>query len=148
MVRETAIFNLLHFVGFFFFSSQGQKYSWDADTQGWILGSFFYGYIITQIPGGYLASKIGGKLLLGFGIFGTSLFTLLTPLAANLGVGYLIAVRALEGLGEVILFPLCNLKMHLNNLFKIVVIRLCGGYYAGIVYGLFNLSDLVLCFLE
>ncbi|KAF4795897.1 hypothetical protein TURU_088570 [Turdus rufiventris] len=81
-------------------NTTGQKYSWDADTQGWILGSFFYGYIITQIPGGYLASKIGGKLLLGFGIFGTSLFTLLTPLAANLGVGYLIAVRALEGLGE------------------------------------------------
>ncbi|PKU31381.1 sialin isoform x1 [Limosa lapponica baueri] len=54
----------------------------------------------TTIPGGYLASRIGGKLLLGFGIFGTSVFTLLTPLAANLGVGYLIAVRALEGLGE------------------------------------------------
>ncbi|KAI1241137.1 hypothetical protein IHE44_0009600 [Lamprotornis superbus] len=81
-------------------NTTGEKYSWDADTQGWILGSFFYGYIITQIPGGYLASKIGGKLLLGFGIFGTSVFTLLTPLAANLGVGYLIAVRALEGLGE------------------------------------------------
>lgn len=85
-------------------SFQGKKYSWDADTQGWILGSFFYGYIVTQIPGGYLASKIGGKLLLGFGVFGTSAFTLLTPLAADLGVGYLIAVRALEGLGEVILF--------------------------------------------
>ncbi|XP_062427050.1 sialin isoform X2 [Rhea pennata] len=86
-------------------NTSGKKYSWDADTQGWILGSFFYGYIITQIPGGYLASKIGGKLLLGFGIFGTSVFTLLTPLAANLGVGYLIAVRALEGLGEGVTFP-------------------------------------------
>ncbi|KAM6355430.1 sialin isoform 3-T3 [Podargus strigoides] len=86
-------------------NTTGEKYSWDADTQGWILGSFFYGYIITQIPGGYLASKIGGKMLLGFGIFGTSVFTLLTPLAANLGVGYLIAVRALEGLGEGVTFP-------------------------------------------
>ncbi|XP_065487352.1 sialin isoform X2 [Caloenas nicobarica] len=86
-------------------NTTGEKYSWDADTQGWILGSFFYGYIITQIPGGYLASKIGGKLLLGFGVFSTSVFTLLTPLAANLGVGYLIAVRALEGLGEGVTFP-------------------------------------------
>lgn len=42
--------------------------------------------------------------MLGFGIFGTSVFTLLTPLAADLGVGYLIAVRALEGLGEVTVF--------------------------------------------
>ncbi|XP_042637500.1 sialin [Orycteropus afer afer] len=79
----------------------GKKYQWDAETQGWILGSFFYGYIITQIPGGYIASKVGGKLLLGFGILGTAVFTLFTPLAADLGVGYLIAVRTLEGLGEI-----------------------------------------------
>ncbi|XP_059587184.1 sialin isoform X3 [Alligator mississippiensis] len=56
-------------------NTTGKKYSWDSDTQGWILGSFFYGYIITQIP------------------------------AADLGVGYLIAVRALEGLGEGVTFP-------------------------------------------
>nr|XP_040138899.1 sialin-like [Ictidomys tridecemlineatus] len=80
----------------------GKRYQWDAETQGWILGSFFYGYIITQIPGGYVASKIGGKLLLGFGILGTSVFTLFTPIAADLGVAALIVLRALEGLGEVI----------------------------------------------
>lgn len=86
-------------------NSTGKKYDWDSDTQGWILGSFFYGYILTQIPGGYLAGRIGGKLLLGFGILGTAVFTLLTPLAADLGPGYLIAVRALEGLGEGVTFP-------------------------------------------
>ncbi|XP_063772886.1 sialin isoform X1 [Pseudophryne corroboree] len=86
-------------------NSTGKKYNWDADTQGWILGSFFYGYILTQIPGGYFAGKIGGKLLLGCGILGTAVFTLLTPLAADLGAGYLIAVRALEGLGEGVTFP-------------------------------------------
>ncbi|XP_040284583.1 sialin isoform X1 [Bufo bufo] len=86
-------------------NSTGKKYEWDANTQGWILGSFFYGYILTQIPGGYIAGRIGGKLLLGFGILGTAVFTLLTPLAADLGAGYLIAVRALEGLGEGVTFP-------------------------------------------
>lgn len=39
--------------------------------------------------------------MLGCGILCTAVFTLLTPLAADLGAGYLIAVRALEGLGEV-----------------------------------------------
>lgn len=80
---------------------QGKRYAWDAETQGWILGAFFYGYIITQIPGGYFASKMGGKLLLGYGILGTALFTLLTPIAADLGAVPLIVLRALEGLGEV-----------------------------------------------
>uniref|UniRef100_A0A8C9D8I4 Sialin n=1 Tax=Panthera leo TaxID=9689 RepID=A0A8C9D8I4_PANLE len=83
----------------------GKRYQWDAETQGWILGSFFYGYIITQIPGGYIASKVGGKLLLGFGILGTAIFTLFTPVAADFGVGALIVLRALEGLGEGVTFP-------------------------------------------
>ncbi|XP_017908354.1 PREDICTED: sialin isoform X2 [Capra hircus] len=83
----------------------GKKYRWDAETQGWILGSFFYGYIITQIPGGYVASRSGGKLLLGFGIFATAIFTLFTPLAADFGVGALVALRALEGLGEGVTYP-------------------------------------------
>ncbi|KAL4639957.1 sialin [Arapaima gigas] len=80
-------------------------YEWDSETQGWVLGSFFYGYIVTQIPGGYLARKHGAKWLLGFGILGTVIFTMLTPLAADLGAGYLIAVRVLEGLGEGVTFP-------------------------------------------
>uniref|UniRef100_A0A6Q2Y8U4 Sialin n=1 Tax=Esox lucius TaxID=8010 RepID=A0A6Q2Y8U4_ESOLU len=80
-------------------------YDWDSETQGWILGSFFYGYILTQIPGGYLARKYGAKWLLGLGILGTVVFTLLTPVAADLGAGYLIAVRVLEGIGEGVTFP-------------------------------------------
>ncbi|XP_008047910.2 sialin-like, partial [Carlito syrichta] len=83
----------------------GKRYQWDAETQGWILGSFFYGYIITQIPGGYVASRTGGKLLLGFGILCTAVLTLLTPVAADLGVGPLVALRALEGFGEGVTFP-------------------------------------------
>ncbi|XP_068424990.1 sialin [Clinocottus analis] len=80
-------------------------YDWDSETQGWILGSFFYGYILTQIPGGYLAGRYGPKWLLGLGILGTVVFTLLTPVAADLGASYLIAVRVLEGVGEGVTFP-------------------------------------------
>lgn len=76
-------------------------YNWDSKTQGWILGAFFYGYILTQILGGYLASRCGPKWLLGFGVLGTVVFTLLTPVAADLGASYLFAVRVLEGIGEV-----------------------------------------------
>lgn len=39
-----------------------QEYHWDPSTQGVILGSFYWGYIITQIPGGLLAKRFGGKV--------------------------------------------------------------------------------------
>jgi len=68
---------------------------------GLILGSFFYGYIITQLPGGWLGARFGGKYLFGLGVLCTSVLTIFTPLAARHSVGMLILVRILEGLGEV-----------------------------------------------
>lgn len=77
---------------------QDGPFNWDETTQGYILGSFFYGYIVTQIPGGRLAEIFGGKWIFGIGVLITSVFTLLTPLAAKLSVYALIAVRVIEGL--------------------------------------------------
>ena len=88
-----------------YFSLQHGTFDWDEETQGLILSSFFWGYVITHIPGGILAEKFGGKYALGLGILSTAIFTLLTPLAATYGgAGWLIAVRFLEGLGEVSAF--------------------------------------------
>ncbi|XP_012715143.2 sialin [Fundulus heteroclitus] len=81
------------------------QYPWDSETQGWLLGSFFFGYLLTQIPGGYLAGHYGGKVFLGLGVFGTAVLTLLTPVAAGLGSHWLFALRALEGFGEGVTFP-------------------------------------------
>lgn len=84
-------------------------FEWDEYTQGLILSSFFWGYVITHLPGGMLAEKFGGKYVLGLGILSTAIFTLLTPLAATYGgANWLIAVRFLEGLGEGPTFPGLN----------------------------------------
>lgn len=77
------------------------EFVWDESVQGIILGSFFYGYVITQIPGGRLAELYGGKLMFGLGVFITGIFTALSPLAAKLGTSVFVVVRILEGLGEV-----------------------------------------------
>ena len=66
-----------------------------------MLSSFFYGYIITQLPGGFLALKFGGKNLFGLGILSTAVFTLLTPVAARASVALLVILRVLIGLCEV-----------------------------------------------
>ena len=55
-----------------------------------------------NLTGGYLAEKFGGKWFLGLGSMVTAVFTLLTPVAAKWGTGPLIAVRIIEGLGEVL----------------------------------------------
>ncbi|XP_032230700.2 sialin [Nematostella vectensis] len=80
-------------------------FEWDSKLQGIVLGSFFYGYIVTQLPGGLLAKRFGGRNLFGIGIFCTAVFTLLTPVAAHAHVGALIALRVLEGLCEGVVFP-------------------------------------------
>ncbi|XP_061903325.1 sialin isoform X2 [Entelurus aequoreus] len=81
------------------------QYPWDAETQGWLLGAFFFGYLCTQIPGGYLSGHYGGSIFLGLGVLSTAALTLLTPLAAQWGPYWLFALRALEGLGEGVTFP-------------------------------------------
>lgn len=82
-----------------------QYFDWDSSTKGIILSSFFYGYITTQFIGGYFSQRIGGNLIFGVGIGMTALLTLLTPLAAKMGVGVLIAVRIIEGVFEGVTFP-------------------------------------------
>lgn len=68
---------------------------------GWVLSAFYFGYLFTQIPGGYLASRYGGRYVFGIGILLTSVLTLLTPLAARIHIGALIGLRVLEGCFEV-----------------------------------------------
>jgi len=87
-------------------ATQDGPFNWDSKQQGTILAAFFYGYIFTQIPGGMLAEKFGGKLVLLVGIAWTALLTLLTPVIAEAG-GFagLVAIRVLEGLGEGVAFP-------------------------------------------
>ncbi|CRK92382.1 CLUMA_CG005927, isoform A [Clunio marinus] len=81
------------------------EFLWDEYSQGIVLGSFFYGYVLTQIPGGRLAETLGGKLVYGVGVFITALFTLLTPIAARKNLPALVLVRIFEGIGEGVTFP-------------------------------------------
>jgi len=80
-------------------------FNWGAREQGWLLGAFFYGYVLTQIPGGRMSEVYGGKRLYGVGVLITAIFTLLTPLAANTSIYALVFVRIIEGLGEGVTFP-------------------------------------------
>ncbi|XP_023247460.1 sialin-like [Copidosoma floridanum] len=86
-------------------------YNWQEDqyTRGWILSSFYWGYVVTHLPGGMLAERYGGKYSLGLGILSTAIFTLLTPVSVDAGGAVaLIVLRVLMGLGEGTTFPALN----------------------------------------
>ena len=82
------------------------------DFQGIILSSFYWGYIVTQLPGALLAKKYGGKHVLGVGILLTALFTFATPLATRAGdwLG-LIVLRVLVGLSEGVTIPVLHFML-------------------------------------
>ncbi|CAG9562023.1 unnamed protein product [Danaus chrysippus] len=81
------------------------EFNWTAEQQSIILGSFFYGYVLTQIPGGRIAEMFGGKLVYGIGVLLTAVFTILSPIAAYIDFKFFIVVRVLEGLGEGVTYP-------------------------------------------
>ncbi|WVZ17188.1 hypothetical protein V8G54_010170 [Vigna mungo] len=85
-----------------------QEFNWNSATVGLIQSSFFWGYLLTQIVGGIWADKIGGKLVLGFGVVWWSIATVLTPIAAKLGLPFLLIMRAFMGIGEGVAMPAMN----------------------------------------
>ena len=69
------------------------------------MSAFFAGYVILQVPAGYLSDRYGGKWVLGLGVLFWSMFTVLTPLAALLGISTLLACRFLLGIAEAVTWP-------------------------------------------
>ena len=83
-----------------------EQFQWDKATTGVILSSFFFGYVTTQILGGWLADNFGGKLVLGVGVVLWSIFTMLTaPAAIFFGAIGIVVARVTMGLGEGVTFP-------------------------------------------
>lgn len=80
-------------------SNEGE-FDWNSLEQGIVLSSFFYGYVLTQIPFGILSKRFGACMFLGIGMLINSVFGLLVPMAARAGITWLMIVRFIQGLGE------------------------------------------------
>ncbi|MEO8451203.1 MAG: ACS family MFS transporter [Gemmatimonadota bacterium] len=82
-----------------------EQFGWTETVKGFVLSSFFVGYLILQIASGTLANKYGGKIVLGIAVVWWSVFTMVTPPAALISLPLLIAARIGLGLGEAAVFP-------------------------------------------
>ncbi|XP_003743735.1 sialin [Galendromus occidentalis] len=81
-------------------------FAWSPKTQGVILGAFFWGYVITPIPGGFMAERYGGKWLFGLGVVLTGILGMLIPIVTTkFGHEGLIGIRALQGFCEGVTYP-------------------------------------------
>ncbi|GAB0097404.1 hypothetical protein DMENIID0001_130410 [Sergentomyia squamirostris] len=83
----------------------GDRFEWDTAQQGLLLGADFWGYIVSTIPGAYLAERIGGKIVIEFAFVINALITILCPLAAHHGFTSIYAARIAMGFLAGPLFP-------------------------------------------
>nr|CAD7570776.1 unnamed protein product [Timema californicum] len=107
------------------------EFDWDEELQGHILGSYFYGYMCTQIIGGRMAEKFGAKFVYGPSILATSLLTMLSPMAARFHVYVFIVLRVLQGATSVTIYLGSLLTMGLSG----VLIEMGGWPLVSYVFG-------------
>ena len=72
------------------------EFNWSPETIGNVDASYFWGYILTQVPGGFLASYIPANRLLGFAIFLSSCLNLLLPTLTVIHPFCVIVVRVVQ----------------------------------------------------
>eukprot|EP01091_Cochliopodium_minus_P000359 TRINITY_DN10345_c0_g1_i1.p1 TRINITY_DN10345_c0_g1~~TRINITY_DN10345_c0_g1_i1.p1 ORF type:complete len:397 (+),score=42.74 TRINITY_DN10345_c0_g1_i1:54-1244(+) len=81
-----------------------KQFGFDDETKGVILGSFYIGYILTQIPASILIKKYGGYIILQYAVFFWSILTIAIPFVAS-NLSMLLFFRVLIGLVEGVTFP-------------------------------------------
>lgn len=69
-------------------SQQKAQFDWEPETVGMIHGSFFWGYIVTQIPGGFICQKFAANRFVNqlqgiINFFSRGVFTVFLFLSAS-----------------------------------------------------------------
>ena len=82
-----------------------EEFGWSETVKGYVLSSFFIGYMLFMAPSGVLANRIGGRIVLGVAVLWWSVFTIVTPAAAFVSLPLLIIARIAMGCGEAAMFP-------------------------------------------
>uniref|UniRef100_A0A2A4JKI4 Major facilitator superfamily (MFS) profile domain-containing protein n=1 Tax=Heliothis virescens TaxID=7102 RepID=A0A2A4JKI4_HELVI len=81
-------------------------FNWNKKTQDAVIASFFWGYMLLQIPGGQLAHRFGARYLLTGAMTINCVVSILLPLAAYYGGWICTAMcRVLQGLSQACIVP-------------------------------------------
>ncbi len=86
------------------FIKKPPAFNWGPGTIAALDSSFFWGYLVTQVPGGYLAAKFPANRVFGIALAISAFLNCLLPSAAKMSVLVAMLVRILQGLVEVIYY--------------------------------------------
>ncbi|XP_058452698.1 voltage-gated purine nucleotide uniporter SLC17A9 [Malaya genurostris] len=85
---------------------------WSKTDSGTVLSSFFWGYTLTQVLGGYLSDKFGGQRVILLAAIGWSLITFWMPniitsasYLSSYSIPFIVSVRIVNGACQGIHFP-------------------------------------------
>lgn len=73
---------------------------------GSFMSAFFIGYVVTQIPGGIMADRVGTKYVLSAGVLVTGLASIGMSMIDSYSIGF--AIRILTGLGAGVVMACCS----------------------------------------
>ena len=82
-----------------------REFQWSKKFQGDLLSSFFYGYILTQLIGGWCSDRWGGKAVFLVGMTILTSTSLFIPLLARIEPSLLLLIRLVQGLASGLAFP-------------------------------------------
>ncbi|XP_036355395.1 uncharacterized transporter slc-17.2-like isoform X2 [Octopus sinensis] len=81
------------------------EFEWSDKLQSNMLAGYFYGYIGTNIVGGLLADKYGGKRVLGASFLSSSILTILHPSLSRVSGYFTLVLRILTGVVSGPIYP-------------------------------------------
>ncbi|XP_065369044.1 putative inorganic phosphate cotransporter [Calliphora vicina] len=82
------------------------EFDWNEKQVSYILSSFYWGYVITQFPGGALSKRFGAKIIMNISTFLSAILSAVTPWCVGWGGWQAFCViRICQGIFQGALFP-------------------------------------------
>nr|XP_031850573.1 putative inorganic phosphate cotransporter isoform X1 [Nomia melanderi] len=78
---------------------------WNEPLQGLILSSYFWGYMVSLLPGGRMAELLSAKWVMNGSVLLNVVASILSPVAAQLHYSLFIVMRFIQGIGGGVTFP-------------------------------------------
>ncbi|KAJ6648408.1 Sialin [Pseudolycoriella hygida] len=86
-------------------------FNWSEPLQGTILSCYFWGYLVSQLPGARIAENFSAKWVMFFSVAINIVCTILTPVMSNISYVGMILMRVGEGIGGGVTFPAMHVML-------------------------------------